>query len=154
MEEIACKRNIIYNKLEHLARATNNSNHRKIKSKLLKELEGLDQKAKEILTSKIINEDLTLEKFDVADATKYKNNKGIITYPTWYSPIENQPAAFIGSENLLKEFKIFPNEMKDEEIRNSLCNEQESNDRIIKAQEEEEEYEEIVIPKTQKKKHK
>ena len=40
--------------------------------------------------------------------------------------------------------------MKDEEIRNILCNEQENNDRIIKAQEEEEEYEDIIIPKTKR----
>ena len=44
--------------------------------------------------------------------------------------------------------------MRNEEIRKILCEQQEENDRINKAEEEEEEYEKIVIPKTQNKKHK
>ena len=55
MEEIEQKRNIIHQKLDHLVRASNNANHRKIKNKLRKELDELDEKSKQILKSKIDN---------------------------------------------------------------------------------------------------
>ena len=150
MEEIIKKRDEINAKLNHLTHVTNNSNHRKIKSKLLRELTVLDKRSQELLTYKLINGNLTVEKFEVTEATKYKDKKGLTLYPTMYAPIENQPAAFIGSESLLKEFDIFPMDMKDEEIRSVLCDEQETNDRLIKAQEEEEDYEDLVIPKIRK----
>ena len=150
MEEIIKKRIIIKDKLEYLAHASNTANHRKLKSRLSRELTLLDERSRNILAMKLANGALTIEKFDVADATRYKNQKGIIKYPTWYSPIENQPAAFIGSENILKKFKIYPQEMSENEIREKLCEEQESNDLIMKQEEEEEEYEEFVIPKIKK----
>ena len=77
-----------------------------------------------------------------------------VYYPTWYTPINNDPVVFIGKEAILKNYKIFPKTMRNEEIRKILCEQQEENDRINKAEEEEEEYEKIVIPKTQNKKHK
>ena len=113
MEEIIKKRIIIKDKLEYLAHASNTANHRKLKSRLSRELTLLDERSRNILAMKLANGALTIEKFDVADATRYKNQKGIIKYPTWYSPIENQPAAFIGSENILKKFKIYPQEMSE-----------------------------------------
>ena len=154
MEDIYKKREIINEKLNHLAHETNNANHRKLKNKLMKELSSLDENARNILTTKFVAGDLTLEKFEVTDAARYKTGKGLTLYHTYYAPIENQPAAFIGSECLLKELGIFSKDMTEKEIRKTLCKEQRTNDQIIKQEEEEEEYEEIVIPKTQKKKHK
>ena len=132
MEEILKKREIIKQKLEHLARSTNNANHRKLRSRLTKELEELDERSRKLLTTKLLDGDLTLEKFDVSDVTKYTKKNGHVLYPTWYSPIENEPVTFIGSENILKNYKIFPKSMRNEEIRKILCEEQENNDRIIK----------------------
>lgn len=50
MEEIQQKRKEIQQKLNYLARATNNANHRKIKCALNKELEALDEKSRKILS--------------------------------------------------------------------------------------------------------
>ena len=151
MEEIFQRRDEINQKLEYLARAKNNANHRKLKSTLKKELNSLDEKAKKILSKKLENEELTLEKFEVSNVFKYTAKNGHVLYPTSYATIENEPAAFIGCESTLKTYGIFPQEMTEQEIRNQLCREQENNDKII---EEEEEYESVVIPRTPKKKHK
>ena len=75
MEEIIKKRDEINAKLNHLIHVTNNSNHRKIKSKLLRELTVLDKRSQELLTYKLINGNLTVEKFEVTEATKYKDKK-------------------------------------------------------------------------------
>lgn len=150
MEEIIEKRDIINQKLNYLAHATNNANHRKLKCGLIKELTVLDNRAQKILSAKLVDGKLTLEKFEVSEVTKYKNKKGKILYPTGYVPIENEPAAFIGNETVLKEFNIFPKTLDDEDIRRILCDEQENNDKIVKNEEEEEEYEEFVIPKIKK----
>ena len=106
MEEITEKRDIINQKLNYLAHATNNANHRKLKCGLIKELTVLDNRAQKILSAKLVDGKLTLEKFEVSEVTKYKNKKGKILYPTGYVPIENEPAAFIGNETVLKEFNI------------------------------------------------
>ena len=151
MEEINEKRNILQQKLNHYAHASNNANHRKGKSKLLKQLKDLDEKARKILQSKIDEEKISIEEYQVEDINKYTTSNGCTYYPTWYTPINNDPAVFIGNES---NYKIFPKSMRNEEIRKILCEQQEENDKINKAEEEEEEYENIVIPKTAKKKHK
>ena len=154
MEEINEKRNILQQKLNHYAHAGNNANHRKGKSKLLKQLKDLDEKARKILQSKIDEEKISIEEYQVEDINKYTTSNGCTYYPTWYTPINNDPAVFIGNESILKNYKIFPKSMRNEEIRKILCEQQEENDKINKAEEEEEEYENIVIPKTAKKKNK
>ena len=150
MEEIERKRNIIQQKLDHLVRAKNNSNHRKAKYRLQKELAALDQNSRRILTSKIENGNLTIEKFEVTGVAKYEKNNGHIVYPTMYAALDNEPAAFIGCESVLKNNGVFPENMEDTEIRKILCKEQEKNDEIIHAEEEEEDYEDIIIPKTKR----
>ena len=90
---------------------------------------------------------MTQEKFDVFNVIKYTTKNGRVLYPTSYTTIDNDPAAFIGSKSTIKTFGIFPKEMSNKDIREQLCKEQENNDKII---EEEEDYEDLVIPKIRK----
>ena len=162
MEEIERKRNIIQQKLDHLVRAKNNSNHRKAKYRLQKELAALDQNSRRILTSKIENGNLTIEKFEVTGVAKYEKNNGHIVYPTMYAALDNEPAAFIEAKKILKnnivENHVFGVEARKAERKYKKSkmnqvdanNDNEKNDEIIHAEEEEEDYEDIIIPKTKR----
>ena len=151
LDEINQARKRIKNGLEYLSKATNNPNHRKAKKKLLDQLATLDEEAENILKTKIQIGKISVEEYPIDNVKRFTNEKGQTYYSTWYTPLNNDPAVYIGNEKTLQEFNVFPKTMPIREIRKILCKEQRINDKITKEEEEEEEYEEIIIPKTPKK---
>lgn len=113
----------------------NSRNFRKFKKKIYAEINKLEPKVANLLKKKINQNKLTLEEWEVNSVRRFKFGDRTI-YRTYFQPINNQPCAFLEHPGVLRYFGYAPPRFTDDQIRKNLIREQEINDSLPEEEEE------------------
>lgn len=135
LQELQGKSDELKQRISSFSSKPSTSNTRRKIRELVNELNINNEKISELLIKMIKNDELTKEEWDVdgviqENVREEEDEEDEITYITQFSPIRNQPGAFIGNPGVLRTFGIFNKKMSDEKIRKILYNQQMQNYRV------------------------